>query len=381
MIEFQFPGEGLNLGNLIIVIASLLLVFFTYIRDYGIVRPTFHFLQGGSLPYMILIVLCFLSVTWSVSRADTFVQSAYAAIIFLGCIAASRYNMYFILSVFLKVSFLFAIMSLVAPLVSSGYAFQEFSTTGVPELRGVFKHQQRLSLNMAAAIGIFFICIKNKNLQHVLSGKWYKWRHFMIVIMMLAFVAAQARLFSLFFVVALVTCLFYRDNQRLFNFLFSLIFLLVAYNFEMLTETIEFYDNDEFTLTGRTTVWTRTYITAMESMVFGYGFATFDTEYFDYLWFNYRPPHAHNSFLQAFIDIGIVGFFCLIATILGHVATAVNYVRIFNQYSISLFLVILGVLSGLTGVVYFGKPSTMMTLMLLFLCIESRANFLMSRPR
>lgn len=372
-LEFNFLMTGLNVGNLVLIGSSIMLVISTYVNGYLVKKPGFSAFTKELIPYILYLFVCLLSVMWSVSGIDTLIQSLFAFIMFGGCIAASRYDYRLILFIVFKLAFVISLLSIFSVLVSSEYAFQPFSSTGIPELRGLFKHQQRLGLNISAVLGVYIICLKNNFLEKVLDEAWYRRRYLILFIFLITVLAAQARLFGVFFVVAIAICLFYKEYKRVFNFLFVIFILYTIYNFESIVDFLQFYDNDELTLTGRTTIWTRTYLTGLDSPILGYGFATFDVLYFDHLWTEYRPPHAHNSFLQAFFDMGIIGFILLNLVIVGHLLIGIRYVKYLNLSSLSLFLVLLSIFSGLTGVVYFGKLSTIMTLTLLFLLVESRA--------
>jgi exopolysaccharide production protein ExoQ len=372
LIEIQFPTESINIGNLFIVFSSILLCLSTYFQNFGVLRPRFDFFKGFLFFGFAYAIFSMSSFLWSLSPLDSFVQGIYALCILVGCISVGRYDLNYVYGFIIKLFFVLSLVSLLSPIISTQYAFQPLSSTGFPELRGVFKHQQRLGLNAAVVLGIFILVLKNGDLNKVLVGKWFKYRWIMLLTIFIVFLAAQARLFSVFFFVAMLFCIFYRSNPKtIFSLLFLTVAILVSY-FEYVDVFLRYYDNDEMTLSGRTTVWTRSYLTALDEPIFGYGFATFDTEYFDYLWFDYRPAHAHNSFLQVFFDLGVVGFALFILMTISHIRVGSLYSVTFQSYSISLFAVVFSILCGLTGIVYGGKPSTLMTITIMLLVIENK---------
>lgn len=372
MVEVNFHVDSLNVGNLFLSFSSMLLVLKTYFVDQRrILKPDFTILLAVLGFYVVILCLLFMSVFWSKGPLVTFVQAAYALCIFMGACAISRYDFLSVVGWIVKIFSILALFSLVSIILLPSAAFQEFSSTGYPELRGVFKHQQRLGLNMAAALGVFFFLWRSGWLRDALGVFWYKYRYIMFGGILICFLGAQARLFSVFFLIAILFCLIYSSYPRFLLAISLSVLVGLFFNFSYIDDFLSYYDG-EMTLTGRTMIWSRVYSAFFDNFYLGHGFAVFDTHYFDYMWSEYRPPHAHNSYLQILFDLGIlggvVGLLCLLQMYL--VFHKIQIVS--GNYSIGMFLFFLCFASSFTGVIFFGKPSTIFTLMLMFLLLESR---------
>jgi O-antigen ligase len=155
--------------------------------------------------------------------------------------------------------------------------------------------------------------------------------------------------------------------------LLTLITIALAMTFNQILAFLELRGFDTG-LTGRTLTWQRTRA-IMENgpQALGFGFRTFETSNFDYIFTgNYRPDHAHNSFLQAYFETGRVGQIMIIGLAIVQFFTSWRSSIENNQYSYSLFLVIYVILGSLFGLNYAGALSTIFCLMLLFFAIETR---------
>jgi O-antigen ligase len=132
-------------------------------------------------------------------------------------------------------------------------------------------------------------------------------------------------------------------------------------------------NEEEVTLTGRTVIWERTLEEASSRPLLGHGFASFDSPSLDYIWGVYRPPHAHNSFVQSYFDLGLVGLAVVLLLVFFHLKVGLNYAVTFRRYSYSLFVTFLTFFASLTGVTYGGKPSILLGVLLLLVSVEGRA--------
>jgi O-antigen ligase len=127
-------------------------------------------------------------------------------------------------------------------------------------------------------------------------------------------------------------------------------------------------------LTGRTTIWTKSITEALLSPWKGYGFGSFDNPAFDYMWPGfYRPPHPHNSFLQAFFETGYIGMALVILLALSHLIVSGRRDPE-RPYSYTFFMVVTMLLGSLTGANYASKPVTLYCLVTLMIsmAISSR---------
>src|SRR5690606_7392 len=104
----------------------------------------------------------------------------------------------------------------------------------------------------------------------------------------------------------------------------------------------------------------------------GFGYATFDSPRFDWLWGYYRPAHPHNSYIQAYFETGLIGLGLTVMLVATHFLSALSWSSSSGRYSYSLYLVLLMSLGSITGSNYAGKPSLLFCLTLLVLAVETR---------
>jgi exopolysaccharide production protein ExoQ len=105
----------------------------------------------------------------------------------------------------------------------------------------------------------------------------------------------------------------FKSKRSVFGFLLLLILIalslfLVMINFHTI---LNVYDRD-ITLTGRTPLWADLWGFIQQKPWLGYGFGTFFSSGHretDIIWkvHTWIPPHAHNGFIQIWLDIGIIG--------------------------------------------------------------------------
>jgi O-antigen ligase len=313
-LEINFGPLGFNLGNILAVLGS---VFIIFIMNKSTTDN--YFISILRMPDFLwaLLLSCFylISVYWSVSPKDTFVQSMYFIILLIGCYSLHGIDRSIIIRIILNCAFWVAILSLLALIIDRNYALQPFQSTSFPELRGIFKHQQRLGLFMCLSLGLAVIAYINKE-KDVFIGRILKYKKSYIIFIGLVALFAFARLFILFSFIAFFVA-FLLTKYRATKYITILLFLsycFYLYNIDISSQLFESYKNGDLSLTGRLLVWERSINHALLSPLSGYGYGTFYSPTLDYIWAgDYRPPHAHNSFIQAFFDGGWIGLVLLMA--------------------------------------------------------------------
>lgn len=368
LIEFQFPSTGVNLGNLALVLftATALLI------DHrgGTTRPTSRPLYWMDAVFAAYLSFCGISAIWSPSPQDTAAQTLFGFAIWTCSYILRSIDIVHLIRIVVSIALLVAIISLLLVFIGSGSAFQPYSSSGIPELRGVLGHQQRLGLFMGTVIGLLAIAALNGDIK---DWRWPVGRiYFAAAALLICFIWALARLYSAFAVLAfLAVVLMTRSKWSRFGFTgIGLILLTVAFSEPGLILSIIDAQDTDLTLTGRTVIWERTAAAAANAGLLGYGFGSFTSPTFDWLWGVYRAPSAHNSLLQAYFETGVVGVLLTSAFALAHFSVGIRVSQLTGRYSYSSFLSLIAVLSSITGVTYAGKPSILLSLILIVSACE-----------
>lgn len=369
-LELQVFSSGLNMGILLLLGLSGILVLHMVL-----VGTTFPSLKLMDYLYIAYALLTLGSAIWSVAPTRSIIGALpQFALIFL-TLWLYRIPEGVAVRVILIFSLIAGVLSLILIPISPNLAFQPSSSTGAAELRGVFKHQLRLGAFMMVATGIFTLVYLNNQVRSYLFTKpSHNILAFIIIVVVL--VLSRTRLYTASGIIALgLTIFLSKKGGRKYLTVVLLTFLAIALamTFNQILAFLELRGFDTG-LTGRTLTWQRT-LAIMEygPQNLGFGFRTFETSNFDYIFTgNYRPDHAHNSFLQAYFETGRVGQLITIGLATIHFFTSWKSSIENDQYSYSLFLVIFVIIGSLFGLNYAGALSTIFCFMLLILAIETR---------
>lgn len=370
-IEVNFGFEVLNIGNLIVFLGSLFVIILslTYRKSsyvWGV------FATSDFVLAFLLGIAYGISTIWSLSPSDTIVQTFLFLSILLSCYLLRDANIKTVVRIVLLSAFWVAIFSLIALLISRNYALQPIQSTSFPELRGIFKHQQRLGLFMCLALGVAIIAIINKE-KNIFVGKILRYKKFYIGFITFVALFAFARLFMAsavlaFFIAFLLTKSKYTKFITTITFLLTFLYL---YNIDIGSYFINSYYRGEISLTGRIMIWERSIAQAITKPMLGFGYAVFNSPDLDYIWSaTYRPPHAHNSFVQAFFDGGWIGLILLSCLVYKHLTISSTIIDSGAKINYSNYVFLLALLSSLTGVTYGGKPSILYSFLFLFIAIN-----------
>jgi O-antigen ligase len=97
----------------------------------------------------------------------------------------------------------------------------------------------------------------------------------------------------------------------------------------------------------------------------GYGYASFPSEPFERYWRYYSPPSAHNTFLQAYFETGLVGLSLVLGVTLMMLFSGLYISLTMGRISYSFFVGLYVILAGVLDTVLAGKLTILCTMMLL----------------
>lgn len=377
-LDISFGVTELKVGNLLLSGGCLLASFLALRNGYGI--RLHRKCDAADFTFLAYVALVGVSAAWSPSAIDSIAQVFFFTSMWIAVYALRTATMKGFLRAIIDVAFLVAVLSLLLAIVSPEVAYQPSPSGDIRELRGVFHHQLRLGVFMALAVGVLILIGINGERQSVGISKYGYW--VILFILMLTTVLAFARLYTLFVIVSLaVTLGVSTSGWKRWVTMISIVAattFIVTNNVEILGHLED--DGFDVTLTGRVTIWEKTLDAASDAPVLGRGFPSFDHTSYDFMWGIYRPAHAHNSFIQAYFELGYLGFALVLLMAFVHFWKALGTWTV-RRYSYSVFLVLLAILGSLTGSNYGGKVSSLFAIMLMTLSIEINQARLVSRRR
>jgi len=240
-------------------------------------------------------------------------------------------------------------------------------------LNGPMMHSQRLSLILSLAI-ICLTLLKVRSSAAIGRRAWAAY----LAILVVTLVATQTRAFTFFCIVTVGYIIFWHVSilsrvALLSAFIASV--SAVLFNWEKVLESISRDGSNTMTLSGRTVAWENGIAMIQESPLLGYGFASFNTDLTrDFFASGYIIPHAHNTWINAAFETGVIGAGLMTTFML---AVLVN--RKFFRPSYSEALVLWVILSGLTGLILGGKINPSAAIVMIFIAQTSLQNRMKTR--
>ena len=161
-------------------------------------------------------------------------------------------------------------------------------------------------------------------------SQWLAWAGFILSIALL--VACRSTTSLCVCAACLLLIPLYRGlrwRSQLVSILYLILAIIVgtllifaASNFESLVDVL----GKDVTLTGRTDLWQAVINEIQQKPIFGYGYRAYWRGWSGpsaYLWlqFPWLPPHAHNGFLDVWLDLGLIGLFIFL------IGYAIAYLR------------------------------------------------------
>lgn len=370
-LDVQLPSDSIKVGNLILVggcvLATTLAILVRKragIRGVAVMSPDWV--------YLCYLVFVFLSALWSPSPLRTTVQAIYLTAVWITTMNIGDADAVTVNRTIVRAAVAVALLSF-AVIPFESFAFQPRSSTGFPELRGIFSHQLRLGVFMAATLGLVVLAWLNGHLSAIIGRSGVKVALWVVVIVA-CLGAAVARLYTAAMIVALgMTIGLARPGwRRLISVLAigTLVTAIVVSSETLVGALVD--EGFDLTLTGRAYVWERTLRYSDIHPWLGYGYASFDHPSFDGIFPYWRPAHPHNSYLQAYFETGLIGLTLTLLFILLQLRIALRASRMLHRYSYSLFLVLLAAIGSITGSNYAGKPTLLLSLVMLMVAVEAR---------
>lgn len=332
-------------------------------------------LLGHDWAYLFYFSFAILSGIWSVSPQATLEQALPMIVPWLVTFLLCGISADWVCRFVVMAALVSATLSILMVSISRRLAFQPVSSSGAPELRGIFAHQLFLGSFIIITLGLIAVSYANGDINKVF-GRSRAVAVAAVILLVVALYLSRTRLYIGVGILAFaLTWLLSRTSSR--RWIVVNVIAIATVTLALASGKIITYlqaRNFDLTFTGRTDIWEKT-LSATDggTGALGFGFGSFQLPEFDYLFGNFRPTHAHNSFIQAYFEIGAIGLVVLILLALTQLIAAWRYSLTSNRYSYSLFLVLFSIFGSLTGGgIYAGFLTTPLCLMMLFLSMETR---------
>lgn len=297
---------------------------------------------------------CLVSFYWSVGASDTILHGAFLMCLLPIAVAASRIDPAITMKWLLRMVAVVCVLSWIALIVSPSLAVQN---KGIWRLKGVMEHEFRLGYLCATAIIVMAISRLRGGSR---AGGLRFWPLLMLFVVTL--IATQTRTLLAYTVtsVLLIVSLQTRGYVRILAILGVAFLILGAVGFADTIEAIFSRGESDASLSGRTYIWDKTMELAVHRPWAGYGFASFLNPHFDYIWNDYRPPHAHSMWVNSYFETGLIGSVLLgLAFFITFICSVRSAQVSRGVYAYSAYILFFVGLSGLTGLVLGGKLTTL----------------------
>ncbi|HEY9611934.1 O-antigen ligase [Allocoleopsis sp.] len=253
----------------------------------------------------------------SLQKGITTIQTSY-----FGLYMASRFNLKQQLQMLAWALGIVAVFSVLFSLAFPGAAIEAGANAGA--LRGPFAQKNILArIVVLAAIVFLLLALDSRRHRHWL------WGGFSLSVLLILLTGSKTAL--LLFLIMVILLPFYQALRRKDTILIPLIITLILVTGSIAVIVVGNWENlllglgRDPTLSGRTDLWELAIEKISERPWLGYGYQGFWQEGggAEIIWKaeGYKPPHAHNGFVNITLDLGLTGLCIFLLTL------AVNYGR------------------------------------------------------
>lgn len=327
--------------------------------------------------YFLYILFCAISITWSVSPSSTLMHSILLLGVLFFSVSSVRYDTEKTIDALQKIILACIILSWLALPINPEYALQQ---KGIWRLRGIFFHE--FELGFVCAMLIIVLCIRWCKASVIQHYGTYARFYFIFLITFGTLLATQTRtLLAYTFVVCLICMIFFaKGKKRLMTLGIFLVGILAGIILQDSFVSAFSRGESDMTLSGRTIIWERAIAIAERSPTLGYGFGSFTNHRFDAdfsgFYGTYRPPHAHNSWIMAFFETGIIGVTLISLFLVLQLIYGIRLAKKDTEPPYGLFFALLATVSGCTSLIYAGNVAALAFLPLVLLLQRSREIYL-----
>lgn len=265
----------------------------------------------NNIPLLCLTGFALSSIIWSITPGETtdFSRALVRTTLF-GIYLATRFSVKEQMRLMAYTLGLLVILSVIFSIAIPSQGLQVYE--GDLVWRGAFSHKNSMARMMTVAILLFtstFITDrKNRHISGSLLG--------LAGVLLIMSKGTTALVMSLLGVMLFPFFLFLRNQYKLRTVLIASGIMVAAVLSTLFIANIETIIVDilgkSLTLTGRDELWAASLYKAYQKPLFGYGYGAFWTNpsenyFIDSQTWTSSPTHAHNGFIDLFLDLGVIG--------------------------------------------------------------------------
>jgi exopolysaccharide production protein ExoQ len=222
-----------------------------------------------------------------------------------------------------------AVLSLVFAVALPGYGIDVYPFAGA--WRGVYSQKNLLGRFMSMS-ALIFLLVALSTRKH----RWIPWSIFGLSTALILLSTSKTAL--IIFATLLILLPFYKALRWQYSVSIPIFIMAIlafagfAIWFTTEAETVLGYFGKDITLTGRTELWYIVFKMIQQHPWLGYGYSGFwlgARGPSGYIWdvIGWPAPHAHNGFLDLWLDLGIIGLLAFIVSFVMTLGQAIAYIR------------------------------------------------------
>ncbi len=319
------PGDS-DIGSTITQVFALFVVSIWALIN----LPRLGVIMRAIAPYMVIVVLCFISISWSGFPYNSLRRSITLTVcIFYGVYLCDRLGLDGMIRLFTQTAMILALVSVVV-YVAMPTLGRDTAQGYENALRGVFAAKNTAGMAMLLAISciIYLGSLPGASRLQAIA--------FLLLALATLVMTKSASSFLIAMIVSGLGCrLWLRSAQTrlLWNSAVIAVLLVVVF-------TVLFWPDQVFpalgrdsSLTGRVPLWRESMLLVLKRPLLGYGYSGFwnvDSHDVQYLWrvIDWPAPNAHDGYIDILLQIGFVGlvFYAFLWGVI--VVKAIHYIRL-----------------------------------------------------
>lgn len=376
-LEISFGLSGRKIGTALIIFTSLLVA----VRLLGSAKKKLiTTITLSDFAFLALTLYIGASSFWSLNPTETISHFFLWMLVWFVIKALSEVHVKSIVHYIIWISVIVSLLSfLIIPLFPNA-AYQPKPSSSFPELRGIFHHQLRFGLFASLSLGLLILLKLNNEREKLLRNNYIY--YFCFFVLAAAMIMSFARLYVFFgflsFLMVYVISFSTWKRRLYLSVIFFTVGLIIVMDEAILSWLVG--HGIDVTLTGRVRIWGISIEMAEKNWLLGTGFSSFHNSIFDSAWGIYRPAHPHNSFIQAYFELGVIGLGLGAFLVMCHYKNVVNINTVnARSYSYSVFVYFLAFFGSLVGSNYIYKPTVILCVLFFLLETERRNKKIIKR--
>lgn len=331
--------------------------------------------------FFLYIMWLFASTSWSYLPSESMLQAGIFGIGFMSVLCFSDLPAYItarkVISLTLWVCVAGWIFLLINPQVAA-------SSHVMWRLNGIMNHCQHLCLLVVLALVFLTVQRTRKNQDSKGLLKYAPFFYTAFIFLLVTLLFTKTRAFTTFGLLS-IGGIYYLNAKKVKKIIIIGLVLMAGLTFffdkDIIRDVYARQESNDETLTGRVTIWQKSLDMVAIKPLRGYGFSTFNSDLTSSFFTGYTAAHAHNAWINAAFEIGIIGTTLLTLFLLTGLATYWRLFKKTGKVSYGFFALLITFFAGFMGVIFGGKLGTSVAIVLLLMSQEFNVDKKPHSPR